>query len=468
MEKLMGSWKRFSLSECEGDKFAVQEENTVEEHILAVKFLTRRVLNMEAIARTFTLLWKTRKGFEIRDMGDHKILFVFPEEADIDRVLEGEPWSFDRHLVVLQRVDRDAAIRSLDFSVTRFWIQVHDLPVGSFSLELAKKIGLVAGKVENQMTDEGDQYGVNFFRLREAVDIQKPLCRGRTIITARGKEGWVNFRYERLPNICYWCGKLTHGDRECPLWIRSRGTLKAGDQQFGAWLRATTPNPFKKTVIRVPSLDEEDGWNDFEMHGEKDAVESSPKEVGGSGSSQEAEQSREETDNQVGQVADREAELDSSDPRETSLESPNIAEPVSLRSKEVTVQKSLFQEQLEEIDYEISKFDNIKVNEVNDDHNEVTLHQQEAENKLSNGPGLLGRSSSPGVVQDKGKNKEKGWVRRERSQVRPTEHHSSILSKRTSKDVNAETEETEGHKKKVAKSDLTLSVEASSQPRRNQ
>ena len=37
----MGSWKRFSLSECEGDKFAVQEENTVEKHILAAKFLTR-------------------------------------------------------------------------------------------------------------------------------------------------------------------------------------------------------------------------------------------------------------------------------------------------------------------------------------------------------------------------------------------------------------------------------------------
>ena len=134
------------------------------------------------------------------------------------------------------------------------------------------------------MTDEGDQYGVNFIRLRVAVDIQKPLCRGRTIITARGKEGWVNFRYERLPNICYWCGKLTHGDRECPLWIRSRGTLKDGDQQFGAWLRATTPNPFKKTVIRVPGLDEEDGWNDFEMHGEKDTAESSSKEVGGRGS----------------------------------------------------------------------------------------------------------------------------------------------------------------------------------------
>nr|POE83141.1 hypothetical protein CFP56_60940 [Quercus suber] len=29
---------------------------------------------MEAIAKTFTLLWKTKKGFEIRDMGDHMVL----------------------------------------------------------------------------------------------------------------------------------------------------------------------------------------------------------------------------------------------------------------------------------------------------------------------------------------------------------------------------------------------------------
>ena len=55
--------------------------------------------------------------------------------------------------------------------------------------DLAKEIGSVVGKVENRMTDEGDQYGVNFIRLRVAVDIQKPICRGRTISTARGKEG---------------------------------------------------------------------------------------------------------------------------------------------------------------------------------------------------------------------------------------------------------------------------------------
>ena len=427
----MGSWKRFSLLESEGNKFAVREETTMEEYLLVAKFFTRRVLNMKAIARTFKLLWKTRKGFKIRDMGDHKILFVFPEEADIDRVLEGEPWSFDRHLVVLQRIDRDDAIRSRDFRVTHFWVQVHDMPVGSFSLDLAKEIGSVVGKVENQMTDEGDRYRVNFIRIRVAVDIHKLICCGRTITTMRGKEGWVNFRYERLPNISYWCSKLTHGDRECPLWIRSRGTLKDGDQQFGAWLRATTLNPFKETMIRVPSLDEEEGWDGFEMHEENAKEGYSSKEDGGRGLevSQVAVWSKEVIGEQFGSVVDRGERLASLEKQGTILESPNNVESLLLCSNDEMMQNTLFPEQLEEIDYELSKFDNVKVKGDVVENSEVMLQQQEVEDKEINGPRALGLSSSPVAVKDKGKNKEKGWVCRERIQVEPTGQHSLSYQK---------------------------------------
>ena len=86
---------------------------------MTAKFYTKQVLNMEAIAKTFTLLWKTRKGFEIRDMGDHMVLFVFPKASDIDRVLLGEPWTFNKHLVALKRMDMNEDIRELDFSMTR-------------------------------------------------------------------------------------------------------------------------------------------------------------------------------------------------------------------------------------------------------------------------------------------------------------------------------------------------------------
>jgi len=39
---------------------------------------------MEAIARMFKLLWRTRKGLEVRDMGNHRVLFEFKDPLDVE------------------------------------------------------------------------------------------------------------------------------------------------------------------------------------------------------------------------------------------------------------------------------------------------------------------------------------------------------------------------------------------------
>ena len=67
----------------------------------------------------------------------------------------------------------------------------------------------------------------------------------------------MSFKYERLPNHCYWCGNLTHMDRECSIWTKRKGALLEAEQQFGLWLRATTPNLARKTVVRVAGFEEE-------------------------------------------------------------------------------------------------------------------------------------------------------------------------------------------------------------------
>jgi len=41
----------------------------------------------------------------------------------------------------------------------------------------------------------------------------------------KDKEVWVSFKYERLPNICYWCGCFNHDDKDCEVWLNSEGTL---------------------------------------------------------------------------------------------------------------------------------------------------------------------------------------------------------------------------------------------------
>ena len=94
----------------------------------------------------------------------------------------------------------------------------------------------------------------NFMRVRVSIDISLPLCHGRVLSLEDGSDVWVNFKYERLPNICYWCGCLTRSDRDCEVQINSDGTLKSRDQEYGPWLRAPfTPNP-KQSMVVVPGF----------------------------------------------------------------------------------------------------------------------------------------------------------------------------------------------------------------------
>ncbi|XP_030939934.1 uncharacterized protein LOC115964836 [Quercus lobata] len=89
MEKLSAMWETFSLSESEGSQYRASESSMEGPYLLVARFFTGRVLSMEAIARTFKLLWHTKKGFEVRDMGNHCVLFAFKEETDIVKILAG-------------------------------------------------------------------------------------------------------------------------------------------------------------------------------------------------------------------------------------------------------------------------------------------------------------------------------------------------------------------------------------------
>ena len=122
--------------------------------------------------------------------------------------------------------------------------------------EAAAKIGKVCGEVQSSIREWGNQDGSTFMRIRVRMDTSKPLCCGRKFRHEDGEIGWIRFKYERLPIMCYWCGRLSHSDKDCELWIRSNGSLTESDRQFGAWLRAPTYNTRKCSVVRVGGEEE--------------------------------------------------------------------------------------------------------------------------------------------------------------------------------------------------------------------
>ncbi|CAN1753319.1 hypothetical protein LINPERHAP1_LOCUS5120 [Linum perenne] len=60
-------------------------------------------------------------------------------------------------------------------------------------------------------------------RLRVTLDIRQPLKREKRVRRNQGASVVCKFRYEKLPNFCYICGKLGHIDMYCEVLYRVPG-----------------------------------------------------------------------------------------------------------------------------------------------------------------------------------------------------------------------------------------------------
>ena len=254
MDSLEAQWEKFTLSKVEGDMADLVSTTEQPKSYLVAKFLTRRVLNVEAVARTFTPLWRTDHGFTIRDMNDNRLVFVFEDEADLERVMMGEPWACDKHLVVLQYIEEEEAIDDVVFRETSLWVQLHGLPVRRMNPEVATTLVSSLGRIEQISDGDTNADGGQAMRIRIRLDVTKPLCRGRKARLEKGRETWISFKYERLSNFCYWCGLLSHSEKDCPKWLLNKEELRAEDQQFGPWLRVMNERPWRKTEIKVEGI----------------------------------------------------------------------------------------------------------------------------------------------------------------------------------------------------------------------
>ena len=247
MEGLEGMWSRFSLSEEEegGAEVSKQTEKEIQ------RLVGRWVLNVEAVGHTFKPLWKLIEEVKICDLGDNILVFDFEDGLDLERVLTLEPWMYDKHMVVFKCAAEIETIPTMEFNKATFWIQIHNVPEKSLTQGTAEAVGNTIGKVVEVADLKDDGSGNEFLRVRVAMDISKPLPRCRKLWFEGKQVGWVGFRYERLPNFCYWYGRVTNGERDCALWLRSKGNLRKEDQQFGEWLRVDSIRGVRKSITVI-------------------------------------------------------------------------------------------------------------------------------------------------------------------------------------------------------------------------
>ena len=181
------------------------------------------------------------------------MLFTFDSETEDNTILANAPWSFDKHLMILQKYDGVSKIEDLDFYSTLFQIQLHGLSVKFMATTVEEIFCEHSGQILKLLNAKTEEYR-GFIRVWVMVDISQPLYRGRMVTLDDNTELYVSVKYERLPNLYYQYGRLTHNDRDCDHWIESEGSLTDADKEYGAWLKALPWSGARNYVVEVPGF----------------------------------------------------------------------------------------------------------------------------------------------------------------------------------------------------------------------
>ncbi|KAF4388622.1 hypothetical protein G4B88_018899 [Cannabis sativa] len=187
-------------------------------------------------------VWRKLGFWRMKKCDDGVLGFFFEEEEDYLFVMEKRPWIINGVLLNLKPWPIEGEVSVGEFDVALFWVQFHGLPTRFLSNEnvpiLAKKVGNLV-KMEERRKEDIVRRG--YLRCWIDVWMAHPFPSG-FFLKADGKpDSWVQFKYEKLPHLCFNCGKLAHWDKVCSVQptmvIPTEGPAVP---MYGTWIKSDT------------------------------------------------------------------------------------------------------------------------------------------------------------------------------------------------------------------------------------
>ncbi|KAH1121338.1 hypothetical protein J1N35_004498 [Gossypium stocksii] len=208
---------------------------------------TGRSYNPDSFRAQMRSIWKTKKKFDIQLAGQNLFLIVFEVDEDLESVMEGQPWLFRKNLIIFDRLTKPLERNQINLSVAPFWIKIGPCPPEFDKKDLLHVIGVTfGGIIKSEII--GD-----FCRLRVNLDVQKPLRRGIFVSINPQSRSWVAFKYEKLPNFCFGCGRIGHGIQECKVLSLAKEDKIREDPSFSIALKAES-NMFGNESVKLNAL----------------------------------------------------------------------------------------------------------------------------------------------------------------------------------------------------------------------
>lgn len=213
------------------------------------KIWTQRNINVKAFMATMKAVWQPMQGLDISSIGKNMFVFQFYHWRDKHKVMEGQPWHFDNHAVLLDDIEGKSNLSNVELFELPVWARIYNLPLkGRLIITNMEAIGKKIGAFVR--LDGSGSMGIDkSIRMRVKIDVRKPLTTKIKVKMRGGVEEWFDIKYERPPLVCYYCGKLGHGVKDCEDCLDEENPRLA----YGGWIKAS---PWRKLSTQEGSMDD--------------------------------------------------------------------------------------------------------------------------------------------------------------------------------------------------------------------
>ncbi|KAL8530459.1 hypothetical protein ACS0TY_007485 [Phlomoides rotata] len=250
MEDFMG---KMNLSQEEDELFINDGSVGIENADLNICLVGRLLTNQSIILTLLEVVWRVsrgqKKGVMIRDIDQGWMLIQFFHELDLQRILDGGPWSFGNHPLIIHRLVVGGNPNLVSFNKLCFWVQVHNLPHGAFTEGVGRLLGNFICQFVEYASSNKWVIWMNYMRsVRVEIDIDLPLKKRIRIRLDNDSHSIVNFKYERRQIFCFIYGRLCHSENFCDMKYKANGADISRD--WGVELRALDQRNSKRVDDR--------------------------------------------------------------------------------------------------------------------------------------------------------------------------------------------------------------------------
>ncbi|CAL1374668.1 unnamed protein product [Linum trigynum] len=226
------------------DEGRVANRNT-----LVGKIFSERTISLRALRGMVRSAWvdnpkpKMQEMPNIQPLEDNTFVFDFEKKTEMEAIWSDRPCPISGTVMQLKKPSAFEDAKEVKFQTIEFWVQVHNLPEayrseGNISMMermFHRVVDIDKAAIQAQIYRK-------FIRIFVEIDVSKSLPDG-FYIRQKQKRSWVEYKYERLYSLCYFCGRIDHTKLECEMKRNcdENGLPYPQPEKWGPWTRANSP-----------------------------------------------------------------------------------------------------------------------------------------------------------------------------------------------------------------------------------